>query len=644
MIRKMKRIYLLYTQDGQNELVERIQQLGLLHLEQIPLKSAAQGEPHPEAKPVLRAKPLEKDRRQIENSLIQARGICDLFAEVDPQLLGHDHPEELPTRLSDLQQALQEQLKTLEAQLKALVSERRSLRDRLVTIEQFAEIIQVSDKLLEQLSKREEYQLLPAMADEDQAAELRQIHQELKRHLSGKADLVQAPLSEKRIELLIGVRPEYGPAVEEYLQAKGIRALALPTHLPAELGFASAIEELKRQRETIPGRLQEIEGEIRRLAKAHAADLVRLTEALDNRLAQLDAAAQFGYTDYTLLISGWIPQDEWPNFQRELSRQFPGIILKEERGSFPREEVPVALKNRRVMRPYELFLSILPLPKYHSVDPTPFFSFFFPVFFGIMLGDFGYGALMLALGLWAKRRFGSKGQMARRAITLVIHSAWVTIACGLVLGEFFALPAPWPHFSRLENPMDYLTFSLVLGAAQVVLGLILGAINASLNREGKHLVVQLSSLAMLLALTLLGVGLMGLLPAALHTPGVALLIVAAVLLIWGGGFLAAFEFTSVIVAIISYARLMGFGLASVVLAELADKVAGGLNTGAIMAIIGLLGAILIHSANFALGLFEGTIQSARLHYVEFFQRFYIEEMGGRPYQPFRERSWTHEES
>lgn len=643
MIRKMKRVYLLYTQDRQDELVECIQRLGLLHLEQVPLEAAEEEQGKETA---LHAKPLEKDRRQIESSLIQARGICDLFAEVDPKLVQPRRQEGGPKRLSELHEALRTQLKEMiETRLKALVSERRALRDQLTTSEQFTEITQVSESLIAQLPRGAEYRLLPAIADEDQAAALRQVDELLQRHLEGKAKLVQAPLSDKRIALLISLRSEYASMVGEYLQAKGIRSLALPTHLPPELEFAAAIAELKRQRETIPGRLQEIEAQVHQLAQAHATDLVRLTEALDNRLAQLDATGQFGYTEYTLLISGWVPQDEWPHFKHELSRQFPGIILKEERGAFPREEVPVAFQNPPWVRPYELFLSILPLPKYNSVDPTPFFTLFFPVFFGIILGDIGYGSVMLALGLWARRRFAHRGVIVRDATTLVIHAAAVSMVLGVVFGEFFGLPMPWPHFSRLASFMPYLLFSVALGAVQVVLGLILGVINGLRNRHPKHYVAQASTLLMLVGLSLLLGVLMGVLPPQLRTPGVALLIVALGPLIWGGGFMGVFEFQSVIVSVISYARLMGFGLASVVLAELADGIAGsGIKANWIMAILGILAAILVHSLNFGLGLFEGTIQSARLHYVEFFQRFFLEEAGGKAYQPFRERSFTYEES
>jgi V/A-type H+-transporting ATPase subunit I len=80
--------------------------------------------------------------------------------------------------------------------------------------------------------------------------------------------------------------------------------------------------------------------------------------------------------------------------------------------------------------------------------------------------------------------------------------------------------------------------------------------------------------------------------------------------------------------ILSYARLMAIGMASVILAIVANELAGAFG----IAVIGIIVAILLHTLNVVLGIFSPSIHAIRLHLVEFFSKFY--EGGGIAYKPF----------
>ena len=79
----------------------------------------------------------------------------------------------------------------------------------------------------------------------------------------------------------------------------------------------------------------------------------------------------------------------------------------------------------------------------------------------------------------------------------------------------------------------------------------------------------------------------------------------------------------------SYARIMAVGLASVLLAHVANRLAGA--AGSLW--VGVAAAVVLHAFNLVLGVFAPTIHSLRLHYVEFFGKFF--EPGGRRYEPLR---------
>src|SRR5208282_2857673 len=98
-------------------------------------------------------------------------------------------------------------------------------------------------------------------------------------------------------------------------------------------------------------------------------------------------------TRMCFFINGWMPSDDVTRLRRRLVDSFRGEVALEEREMFEQdiERVPIVLKNPSYFRPFELFTRLLPLPAYTSYDPTPFIGIFFPIFFGMILGDGGYG-------------------------------------------------------------------------------------------------------------------------------------------------------------------------------------------------------------------------------------------------------------
>jgi V/A-type H+-transporting ATPase subunit I len=124
-----------------------------------------------------------------------------------------------------------------------------------------------------------------------------------------------------------------------------------------------------------------------------------------------------------------------------------------------------------------------------------------------------------------------------------------------------------------------------------------------------------------------------LLPPDFKTPAIVGIIVGIVLigasLGWLGILMGPIEFIGLIGNVLSYLRIAAIGLASVYLAKVANDTAGMVGN----LVVGILIAGLLHALNLVLGAFSPTIHSLRLHYVEFFRKFY--EGGGRPYKPFR---------
>ena len=107
-------------------------------------------------------------------------------------------------------------------------------------------------------------------------------------------------------------------------------------------------------------------------------------------------------------------------------------------------------------------------------------AMFLPLFFGIMLGDIAYGLILFALALWARRRWGRRSAvLADLTHILGIGAAWAVV-WGVVYGEAFGdlghrvvgLEPIWINREEAIEPL--LVFAIAIGAAHIVLGLVLG--------------------------------------------------------------------------------------------------------------------------------------------------------------------------
>jgi V/A-type H+-transporting ATPase subunit I len=351
-------------------------------------------------------------------------------------------------------------------------------------------------------------------------------------------------------------------------------------------------------------------------------------------LSSLDALEHCAATSHAYALEGWTPRSDARRLAATLRHDIGPMISVEEvaEENWTGEQVPVVLSNPRLFHPFEAIVRFVPLPRYGTIDPTPFVAVFFPLLFGLMLADIGYGLVLAALGLLLHRR--TKPGSAARAISEMIGPcALFSIIAGVLFGEFFGdagrrvIGLRPVLFDRQEAVIASLLLAIGLGVVHVTLGLVLGAVSAwrreprqALGRGVAALMVVFIILALLAALDVL--------PAALLTPSVVALLIAFPVLVALEGMIAAVELLSTLGNMLSYARVMALGLASVMLAVVANRMSGVVGS----TVVGVLLALLFHLVNFGIGVFGPSIHALRLHYVEFFGKFY--SPGGLPYEPF----------
>lgn len=434
---------------------------------------------------------------------------------------------------------------------------------------------------------------------------------------------------------LITVEKEISEKVKKSLSDEHLPELSLPDRISG-ISFPEKVAYLKKRIEEVSAETRRIHSDMERFSAQWLPIYLRVREWVQDRLSLLTTTASAFETKMCFYINGWMPSRDMERLGKKLGEAFGSTVVLEEKETKEEdlERVPIILKNPSYFRPFELFTSLLPLPAYTSYDPTPFIGIFFPLFFGMILGDAGYGLVLGVISIVLMKRSGKRRAVADAGRILAVSSAY-SVFFGILYGEFFG-DLPQRLFAmeplcieRRTAIIPMLCFAIAIGTAHVLLGLLLGAISAYRKKEKKEVLYRLVSLLVILCITAVVASFSGLFPSVLARPVILAILFLAPLLFFAGGLLAPFELLKSIGNIISYVRIMAIGLTSVLLAFVANRL-GGL-TGDI--VTGVVVAGLLHLLNIILGVFSPTIHALRLHYVEFFSKFI--EHGGRRFEPLK---------
>ena len=440
------------------------------------------------------------------------------------------------------------------------------------------------------------------------------------------------PYDEERQIVVAIVMVNQGEELDKLLRANGF----IP--LPVE-GVGTPAEELK----TIKHKLSDLDKEankvkheVHKLDRTHKREMEVLKEQVQIEKGRADQYHSFVRTEKTFMLEGWVPKREVESVQQALDGFGQKTIVKVSDPTPEEvENVPTILDNNSYVSSYELLLNMFGKPGYKSWDPTPIMSFFYPLFFGIMLGDVGYGSLLLILALVLYYGKGKYESGIRNFGAILIMCSITTIIAGFMFGSFFGDMFSWftpMWMDPIRDPMPLMGIALGLGLVHLNIGMIFGFLQNLSNREYKRAVGDQGGWMVLeIGLILLG------LKAAGFGDGIYLggffALSGIVILVWMNGAQQLLGLSGFIGNWVSYARIMALGLATGSVAMAFNLLSG---MGGELPYVGvLLGPFLIvftQLLNFMMNVLGSFIHSLRLHFVEFFDKFY--EGSGKDYKPF----------
>ncbi len=473
----------------------------------------------------------------------------------------------------------------------------------------------------------------------------------LKKVVNGEVNIRKVKEEAKNYYLVITYLKKNEETFLRDLQTTGFSTIALP----CENTPAIEIQKIEKRLEEIKKLKTEIIAQIKR-ARRTEGKVKMIYDYWQNKKRLRDAKDRVEDTHYISLICGWISVFGFRRLQRILPQRFPGIYLekieKEEK-----ERVPVIVANQRFMEPFESVTRIYGLPEYNELDPSPYLSLFFAIFFGMCLSDAGYGLVLLIASIVVVK-FLKLSAGVKRLFKLMIYCSISTIIVGVLYGSYFCtsladLPAgafrdfflSLQLIDPIKSPLQIMIISLLFGLLQ---GWFARVVNVkyllSKKRIKEALLGDFIWVWAILAIIFFGLSKMFFPPltkiATYSVISFAILLVLTqgyqkknIFLKFTSGLLSLYKVVGMLSDILSYSRLLALGLTTSIIGLVINVIA--LLFHDMIPYVGILVMIPIliggHLFNMGINILGGFIHSARLQFVEFFPKFM--EGGGRMFKP-----------
>ncbi len=420
------------------------------------------------------------------------------------------------------------------------------------------------------------------------------------------------------------------------------------------------LKSLKKEIADIKKEKKQIITHLRKYAEKELHELRTLKEEIQLERVRREISKNFAKTNTTYLINGWIIEKNEKILKAAVENTAKGcVIYSSQTPSANPDNPPTYIETPQWAAAFKTFLDMFATPKYNEINPTIIMGIFFVLFFGVMLGDAGYGLVILLLSLYGYKKFSKYSELIKNWSFMGILLGLTTTVVGFLTNSFFGDLIPRFFYSSpdiplyslqlgglhlpiepLRDPLTILVIALLFGLIHLNIGILLAIYQCLKNKDYNTLITNHFSWVLLQIGGGLLIGDMLLHLLSLGTMefyfSMALVVIGLILRLKHAGPLGFFDITGFVGDWLSYARLLALGLATAGMALAFNIVAKLFADMMPIEIVGLIIMVILlvltHAINLGLQTLGAGVHSLRLQYVEFFNRFY--EGGGHEFKPF----------
>ncbi len=647
---KMGKILIAAPRDVMGQVITELHRQQLFHIEDF-----VEDEQH-EYQGYRIGVPLE-GASETSKELIRLRSVTSAFSLSPEQLT----PVET-VRTTQLKERIEKDLPAIEDEVEDLLNQRSDLENQVKEIEGKIDTLTPFTDVPIDLSLLSGYSTITVLAGF------------VPRKIDLEVPCEEFFLASKKANLLIVAVPnEYRPDAERKLLDAQFQALPIPHESgPAKVRLA----EYSARLELLRSEIEKVSASVESLKADYAGFLAACDELLSIDVEKAEAPLRFATTEHAFIAEGWVPRETTGTISEGIARATGGrAFVTELPVDKERDVIPVEYDNVKFAKPTQLLMDLYSRPKYTEIDPTLSVAIVFPIFFGLILGDVAYGAIVLAFALALKRFITAED--GKMLLKIMRNAGISSIIFGFLYSEFLGFPIPGlppilpsRHLAiggtahggaEAAGPAvpELMMLAVWLGILHITLGRIFGVINHARQDHGRHRIkAVLANFGWLLVMygiliAVLSVFELPLMPNLTGFPpavmglsiiailGLVMIIIGVLFIVWDSA-LEMVELPTILSHVLSYARIVGVGLSSVAIAGVINLIAIGMIIepqlehftilGIVFIIVGVVVFLIGHLMNAILGMLGGGLQSLRLNYVEFFTKFY--KGGGKKYNPF----------
>ncbi|MDO9033854.1 MAG: V-type ATPase 116kDa subunit family protein, partial [Methanoregula sp.] len=527
----MKRIQVIGPKPAFNRVVDLLYQEGTLHLEDV-------------------SRSVSKDEIPLDKVVLDTAGDVDLvLGKINVIFSTLPNVIDDPVHQSEFRKSLQSQspeqvllraqeiIRNLETTTRALASRKSELALTVTALNRYSKVLVILQPLEREIPMLEGFEVTILLIQKEHSEVVELIKKELDIITSNQFEMTSTSVDAETLAAIMIFNKRHSEQVHSFIYSVNVNEVRLPKEYMGKPFYEmfAMIEESKLQASEENKKIDE---ELLSLASEWHLELVVLKKALEDMNDELGAFSNFALSEYTFVIMGWIPKKKLPQVKKSISDVFSDRVVVKELDTTEKdmEGAPVFYDNPRWVKPFEMIMQLVSPPRYREIDPSPVLAIFFPLFFGVMVGDIGYGIVILLIALLIKKIYGTIAFAASVADILLISSI-PTIIFGYLYGEFFGdfgEMMGWLHpvhflgitWNRIEALIPMLILAIGIGVIHVVLGLIIGMRNAMIMKSRKHLSEKAGMLLMLIGIIILMGMLAGVVPEMGIYPTIILIVVA----------------------------------------------------------------------------------------------------------------------